>query len=108
MPHIIHVGLEHLQTGVTFEFLSPTRSAIQIHAESPTCFKVTAPEPFTSVWQRATDTITLCSYPDEHWKPPAPETEAMIRARVERNNILQRVDSDRELRARLEETQNGH
>lgn len=89
MVYILSVGLEHLQTGV--EFRSPSSSGISFHADGPTTFKAWSLQPFYARWHRAGfDALTMDSYQDS-WEPPLPETIYMIRARVERNNVLQRT-----------------
>jgi hypothetical protein len=99
--YVMWIGLEHLQSGIRFSTTAP----ISFHPDGPTSFKVYSTSPFGTDWPQEGRTLHLDSYEDTQSWRPEPESDAMIRARVERNNVLQQAASDRELRNRLEEIQ---
>lgn len=92
--YTLPVGLEHLQTGIEFAPESGKENlftGIVLQADGPTTFTAWSIQPFQGIWRLADKTLRLSAYHNPSFNPGTPETTSMVRERVERNNILQRV-----------------
>ena len=86
------IGLEHLQTGVSFHGEAP----ITVWPEncSPLNFRLYSDKPFKTVWSRinsdtnGAETVQQTAYFDPRVTAPMPESSDYVRAKVERNREL--------------------
>lgn len=98
MAFLLHLGLEHLQSGVR---LVPTEAeqAIRFDSDGPTLFIASSEAPFSAEWRNGCLIFNVDAYEAEYAEPLAP-TFDRITELVQSNARLQRVEEQADSRER--------